>query len=52
MLNDGQLLEGNCFNSIPYVMPSLYVNLPYTMAVAELRVTNAYASPGKTMSSQ
>lgn len=50
MLNDGKLVEGNCFNSIPYVMPSIYINLEYQMLVAEIRVTAAYAEPGTFIS--
>ena len=44
-LNDGLLAEGNCFNSIPYVMPVIYVTLPKLTPVAEIRLTSAYDEP-------
>ena len=45
VLNDGRLLSGSCFNSVPRVEPFIFVNLINAMRVAEVRVTSSYQEP-------
>ena len=45
VLNDGLLLSGRCFNSVPHTKPFLFINLPEMRRVAEVRVTAAHEDP-------